>query len=100
MAEIPPTEPGPALPLRRRGPVLWLLALPGALYLLAPVVANRIEPRIAGIPFLVFYLLVVTASTGPLVALVARFDPAYRTGAAEFVPADDTGNPSATEDLS
>ncbi|QIS22833.1 DUF3311 domain-containing protein [Nocardia terpenica] len=87
-----PTPPDgaepPAIPLRRRGPVLWLLALPGVLYLLAPVVANRIEPRVFGIPFLVFYLLAVTAATGPLVGLVARFDPAYRLGAPEFVPAD------------
>ncbi|RDI66709.1 DUF3311 domain-containing protein [Nocardia pseudobrasiliensis] len=76
-------------PLRRRGPVLWLLILPGLLYCLAPVVADRIEPRVFGIPFLVCYLLAVTALTGPLVALVARFDPAYRSGAPEFVPVDD-----------
>ncbi|MBF6330608.1 DUF3311 domain-containing protein [Nocardia transvalensis] len=90
MAEPPPpngTER--TYPLRRRGPMLWLLALPGLLYCLAPVVANRVEPRVFGIPFLIFYVLVVTAGTGPLVGLVARFDPAYRSGAAEFVPADD-----------
>ncbi|MFF0489890.1 hypothetical protein ACFYTQ_12810 [Nocardia sp. NPDC004068] len=79
----------PAIPLRRRGPVLWLLVLPGLAYCLAPVVADRIEPRVFGIPFLVFYLLVVTALTGPLIAFVARFDPAYRSGAPEFVPVDD-----------
>nr|WP_246461478.1 DUF3311 domain-containing protein [Nocardia transvalensis] len=65
-----------------------MLVLPGLLYCLAPFVANRIEPRILGVPFLICYLLAVTVVTGPIVALVARFDPAYRSGAAEFVPAD------------
>ncbi|MVU82275.1 DUF3311 domain-containing protein [Nocardia sp. ET3-3] len=78
----------PAVPLRRRGPALLLLALPGALYCSAPVVANRIEPRILGIPFLIAYLIAVTILTGPLIWLVARFDPAYRSGAPEFIPAD------------
>ncbi|MCU1644096.1 MAG: hypothetical protein JWN03_4371 [Nocardia sp.] len=95
------TEPipaAPAIPLRRRGPMLGLLVIPGVLYCLAPVIADRIEPRIFGIPFLIFYLLAVTALTGPLVALVARFDPAYRAGAEEFVPADE--NDGVREDLS
>ncbi|MFI5780599.1 hypothetical protein [Nocardia sp. NPDC051570] len=94
-----PTPPdgarAPTYPLRRRGPVLWLLTLPGVLYCLAPVVANRIEPRVFGIPFLTFYLLAVTALTGPLVGLVAHFDPAYRSGAPEFVPADDAERESS-----
>ncbi|MGW4245131.1 DUF3311 domain-containing protein [Nocardia sp. NPDC004722] len=68
---------------------MLLLLLPGLLYCLAPVVANRIEPRVVGVPFLVTYLIAVTILTGPLIWLVARLDPAYRSGAAEFVPADD-----------
>ncbi|MET9485443.1 DUF3311 domain-containing protein [Nocardia sp. NPDC006630] len=98
MAEPAPSGPAPAIPLRRRGPVLWLLALPAVLYCLTPVIANRIEPRLLGIPFLIAYLLVVTVLSGPLVALVARFDPAYRAGAEEFVPADE--NTTAPEALS
>ncbi|WP_280270606.1 DUF3311 domain-containing protein [Nocardia wallacei] len=89
MPEPTSDVPDRSYPLRRRGRVLWLLALPVSLYCLAPFVANRIEPRVFGIPFLICYLLVVTVSTGPIVGLVARFDPAYREGAAEFVPADD-----------
>ncbi|MBU3061508.1 DUF3311 domain-containing protein [Nocardia sp. NEAU-G5] len=89
----PPPGPQP-IPLRRRGRILWLLTLPGVLYCLAPFVANRIEPRVAGIPFLVCYLLIVTALTGPLIGLVARFDPAYRSGAPEYVPADDARDPA------
>lgn len=85
------------VPLRHRGPVLLLLAAPAVLYCLAPVVANRIEPRIAGIPFLIAYLIAVTILTGPLVWLVARFDPAYRTGAPEFVPADSPQGIESTE---
>ncbi|WP_067886260.1 DUF3311 domain-containing protein [Nocardia vaccinii] len=86
------TAPEP-IPLRGRGKILWLLALPGVLYCLAPFVANRIEPRVAGIPFLVVYLLAVTVLTGPLVGLVARFDPVYRAGTPEYVPADDQSRP-------
>ncbi|BCK58547.1 DUF3311 domain-containing protein [Nocardia wallacei] len=95
MPEPSSAVPDRSYPLRRRGRVLWLLVLPGVLYCLAPFVANRIEPRVFGIPFLVCYLLVVTALTGPIVGLVARFDPAYREGAAEFVPADDDSRDSA-----
>ncbi|WP_083914233.1 DUF3311 domain-containing protein [Nocardia concava] len=79
----------PAAPLRQRGPALLLLTVPGILFCLAPFVANRIEPRILGIPFLIAYLIAVTVLTGPLIWLAAHFDPAYRSGAAEFVPADD-----------
>ncbi|RDI51736.1 DUF3311 domain-containing protein [Nocardia mexicana] len=89
MGEPTQDVPEQSIPVRRRGPVLWLLVLPGLLYCLAPFVADRIEPRIFGIPFLICYLLAVTVLTGPIVALVARFDPAYRSGAAEFVPADE-----------
>lgn len=79
----------PAAPLHQRGPALLLLTVPGVLFCLAPFVANRIEPRILGVPFLIAYLIAVTVLTGPLIWLAAHFDPAYRSGAAEFVPADD-----------
>ncbi|MFC3439338.1 DUF3311 domain-containing protein [Nocardia seriolae] len=52
------------------------------------MVANRIEPRILGIPFLIAYLVAVTILTGPLIWFVARRDPANRSVAPEFVPAD------------
>ncbi|WP_222932849.1 DUF3311 domain-containing protein [Nocardia yunnanensis] len=65
-----------------------MLIAPGLLYCLAPAVANRVEPRLLGIPFLVAYLIIVTILTGPVIWLAARLDPAYRSGAAEFVPAD------------
>ncbi|BAW05584.1 DUF3311 domain-containing protein [Nocardia seriolae] len=84
------SEPAPptATPLAERGPALLLLSLPGVPYCLAPVVANRIEPRILGIPFLIAYLVAVTILTGPLIWFVARRDPANRSVAPEFVPAD------------
>ncbi|WP_460727846.1 hypothetical protein [Nocardia heshunensis] len=93
-SESAPPTVGPSL--RQRGPALLLLALPGLLYCLAPVVANRTEPRILGIPFLVGYLIVVTILVGPLIWLVARLDPAYRSGTAEFVPADDHSGASGS----
>ncbi|MFE3759499.1 DUF3311 domain-containing protein [Nocardia tengchongensis] len=88
-----PDSASTAIPLRQRGPVLFLLALPGLLYCLAPAVANRIEPRVFGIPFLAAYLIAVTIAIGPLIWFVARRDPAYRSGAAEFVPADNPDGP-------
>ncbi|MEC3958323.1 DUF3311 domain-containing protein [Nocardia sp. CDC153] len=90
------SESAPPVPatLRQRGPALLLLILPGVLYCIAPFVANRVEPRILGVPFLVAYLIAVTIVTGPLIWLVARLDPAYRSGAPEFVPADDRDSAS------
>ncbi|MEV6773090.1 DUF3311 domain-containing protein [Nocardia sp. NPDC051030] len=87
MVERTGEEPGDGA--RGRGRMLWLLVLPGVLFCLAPFIANRIEPRVFGLPFLVFYLLAVAALTGPVVALVARFDPVFRSGAMEYVPADE-----------
>ncbi|MGW4350763.1 DUF3311 domain-containing protein [Nocardia sp. NPDC004582] len=89
------------VPLRQRGPALLLLAVPGVLYCLAPAIANRIDPRVFGLPFLVAYLIAVTVLTGPLIWFVAARDPAYRSGAPEFVPADNPppGAPADSEDL-
>jgi Protein of unknown function (DUF3311) len=74
-----------------RRPALWLLWLPAVLYCLAPVVANRIEPRIAGVPFLIAYVIAVTVLTPIIIAAVARLDPRYRANADEPVPVDEAG---------
>jgi hypothetical protein len=70
-------------------PALWLLLVPVLLYCLAPVVADRIEPRILGIPFLLAYIGAVTIVTPLVIWLVSRLDPVFRAGAAEPVPAED-----------
>jgi len=84
----PPGGPAsrPARPSRR---ALWLLLVPVVLYCLAPLVANRIEPRVLGMPFLLFWMLAATVLSPLVIWLVARLDPVYRAGAVEPVPADD-----------
>lgn len=72
-----------------RRPALWLLWLPPVLYCLAPVVANRIEPRIAGVPFLIAYVIGVTVLTPIIITVVARLDPRYHLNADEPVAADE-----------
>ncbi|MFF1761626.1 DUF3311 domain-containing protein [Streptomyces sp. NPDC058266] len=70
---------------------LWMLLVPVVLYGAAPFVANRIEPRILGVPFLLAWVIAATVISPVAIWLVARFDPAYRTGAVEPVPADEEG---------
>ncbi|MGW6060266.1 DUF3311 domain-containing protein [Streptomyces sp. NPDC055189] len=70
-------------------PSLWLLLVPVLLYGAAPFVANRIEPRILGIPFLLFWVIAATVISPLVIWLAARLDPAYRTNAVEPIPADD-----------
>lgn len=70
-------------------PSLWLLLVPVLLYGSAPFVANRIEPRILGVPFLLAWVIAATVISPLVIWLAARLDPAYRTGAVEPLPADD-----------
>jgi hypothetical protein len=82
----PPERPAPA-----RRPVLWLLLVPAVLYCAAPLVANRIEPRVLGVPFLLAWIIAVTVISPIIIWIVARNDPAYRADAEEPLPADDRG---------
>ncbi|GAA1928451.1 hypothetical protein GCM10009837_62530 [Streptomyces durmitorensis] len=70
-------------------PSLWLLLVPVLLYGAAPLVANRIEPRILGVPFLLAWVIAATVISPLVIWLAARLDPAYRTNAVEPIPADD-----------
>jgi len=79
----------PPPPPTTRRPALWLLLVPVVLYCLAPIVANRIEPRILGLPFLIFWVIAVTIVSPIVIWLVSRLDPVFRSGATEPVPADD-----------
>lgn len=88
-----PAEPGPhpldGLPeVGARRPALWLLLVPALLYCLAPVVANRIEPRILGVPFLLAWMVAATVLSPLVIWAATRLDPAYRTGAVEPLPVD------------
>lgn len=70
-------------------PSLWLLLVPVLLYGSAPFVANRIEPRVLGIPFLLAWVIAATVISPLVIWLAARLDPAYRTNAVEPLPADE-----------
>ncbi|MCW2943864.1 MAG: hypothetical protein JWR24_581 [Actinoallomurus sp.] len=92
----PPDEAGRVTPppfdefpeVRSRRPVLWLLLVPAVLYCAAPLVANRIEPRVLGVPFLLMWIIVTTVISPIVIWIVSRYDPAYRTDAIEPIPAD------------
>ncbi|MEV0321402.1 DUF3311 domain-containing protein [Streptomyces sp. NPDC050658] len=87
----PPASPLDGLPTLRgvARPSLWLLLVPVLLYGSAPFVANRIEPRVLGVPFLLAWVIAATVISPLVIWLAARLDPAYRTGAVEPVPADE-----------
>ncbi|MGA4847433.1 DUF3311 domain-containing protein [Streptomyces sp. G5(2025)] len=89
----PPPDPLDGLPTLRAvaRPSLWLLLVPAVLYGAAPLVANRIEPRVLGVPFLLAWVIAATIVSPLVIWLVARLDPAYRLNAVEPIPADDEG---------
>nr|WP_055535480.1 DUF3311 domain-containing protein [Streptomyces alboniger] len=70
-------------------PSLWLLLVPVLLYGAAPLVANRVEPRVLGVPFLLAWVIAATIVSPLAIWLAARLDPAYRLNAVEPIPADD-----------
>ncbi|MEU5580833.1 DUF3311 domain-containing protein [Streptomyces huasconensis] len=87
----PPPDPLDGLPSLRgvARPSLWLLLVPLVLYGAAPLVANRIEPRVLGVPFLLAWMIAATVVSPLVIWLVARLDPAYRLNAVEPIPSDD-----------
>lgn len=87
----PAASPLDGLPTLRgvARPSLWLLLVPVLLYGSAPFVANRIEPRVLGVPFLLAWVIAATVVSPLVIWLAARLDPAYRANAVEPIPADD-----------
>ena len=76
---------------RSRPPRRWsllLLIIPVILYALTPVVANSVEPRLFGLPFIVTYTIVVTILTWLFVWMAARGDRFYRGDLPEHIPSD------------
>ncbi len=66
--------------------------MPALLHGAAPLVANRVEPRVLGVPFLLAWMIAATVVSPLVIWLVARLDPAYRLNAVEPIPADDDVN--------
>ena len=63
--------------MRRRPHLLWLLG-PFVLFLGAVPLVNRVDPTVAGLPFLAFWMLLATLATPALVWLAYRGDRARR----------------------
>ncbi|MYM20437.1 DUF3311 domain-containing protein [Brevibacterium sp. 5221] len=82
------STPAPDQHSPRRRWSLLLLLVPVALFVLTPVVANTVQPRILGMPFMLAYIIGATIATWLFVWLAARFDHRYRGNEAEYVPVD------------
>ncbi|HEX4357903.1 MAG TPA: DUF3311 domain-containing protein [Pseudonocardia sp.] len=63
--------------LTNRTSLWWLLGPPVA-YLAALPLANRVEPVVLGLPFLMFWLLVATLLSPLFVWLAAKGDPVWQ----------------------
>jgi hypothetical protein len=68
---MPGVQPGEA-PARR--PWRWLAVVPAAAVLLAPYVANRVEPRILGLPFLLAFITGWVVVTSVVMAVIYQLD--------------------------
>ena len=55
-------------------PHRWLAALPAALMLGGVPFANRVEPYVLGLPFLLAWIVGCVILTAPVMALVHRLD--------------------------
>jgi hypothetical protein len=88
---MPPAPPDEApVAARAHRPALWLLLVPALLYVLAPLVANRVEPRVLGLPFLWAWVIGATILSPLVIWLTARLDPVYRANAPEPLAGDTT----------
>ena len=52
----------------------WLATLPGLLILLGVPFANRVEPRVLGMPFLLAWIVGCVLLTAVVMAVVGRLD--------------------------
>jgi quinol-cytochrome oxidoreductase complex cytochrome b subunit len=60
---------------KRRVPLhRWLATLPGLLILLGVPFANRVEPRVLGMPFLLAWIVGCVLLTSVVMAVVGRLD--------------------------
>ena len=61
-------------------PVSWLAALPFLGLLGGIPFANRVEPFVLGLPFLLFWIVLWVALTSVIMLVIYRLDPANRDG--------------------
>jgi 4-hydroxybenzoate polyprenyltransferase len=55
-------------------PWRWLALVPATAVLLAPFVANRVEPRVFGLPFLLAFITGWVLATSAVMALIFVLD--------------------------
>ena len=54
----------------------WLAAVPPVALLGGVPFANHVEPHVLGLPFLLFWIVLWVALTGPVMGLIYAFDAA------------------------
>ncbi len=59
-------------------PVYWLGVLPFVGLLGGIPFANRVEPFVLGMPFILFWIVLWVVLTAVIMAVIYRFDPANR----------------------
>jgi hypothetical protein len=59
-------------------PIFLLAALPFVGILGGITFANRVEPFVLGMPFILFWIVIWVVLTSVIMAVVYRFDPANR----------------------
>lgn len=61
-------------------PLYLLAALPFIGILVGTTFANRVEPFVFGMPFVLFWIVLWVVLTSVIMAVIYRFDPANREG--------------------
>ncbi len=74
------TEP---IPARRPRAYRWLAALPALCMLGGVPFANRVEPFVLGLPFLLFWILLWVVLTSAIMGLIYALDEAAARRAAD-----------------
>ncbi len=60
--------------------IRWLAALPFLAMLFGPVLINRTQPLVLGMPMLLAWLVMWVVLTSAIMAVIYAFDPANRDG--------------------
>ncbi len=82
------------VPPRRRRAYHWLAALPALCMLGGVPWANRVEPYVLGLPFLLFWILLWVVATSGVMALVYALDQADARRAAGAPEAGGAASPA------
>jgi uncharacterized protein DUF3311 len=69
-----PSIPSASVPVRRIH--RWLAAVPPVALLGGVPFANRVEPYVLGLPFLLFWVVLWVVLTGPVMGLIYALDAA------------------------